>query len=169
MTTFADITITWDGVAYTIPSNRVLKAIAIVEGHLTLKEVHEMMAVRQTIKLAVIAEAMAALLAWLGCKSKDPERSGLLINGDEVYLSMFGGEAAKGSPENSNQVVVAMMALLSIMTPPKHLLSRDLAGGGQGGNVGKPQAPLTRADRRSKRRTKSQLATGVSARASSGN
>lgn len=164
MSLFQDINITWDGVEYTIPSNRVMRVIGIVENHVTLKELHEMTQVRHTLKLAQIAEGFAAVLQYLGVKSKDKAREGLPINAEEVYGMMFDGVGLDRDLGIGSQAIISSVtALLALMTPPEHFMKQQMAA--TGGASGKPLAvttPKTNAVKSSRKRTKRQLAGGSS-------
>lgn len=118
---FEDVPLTWEGVTYTIPSNRIMGAIARIEDVMTL---HELSTIRdpRKIKLSHLAQAYGTALRYAGCKVSD----------EEVYTTMFG----KGDIASVAQSIV--LGLLVMMTPPsigkaevKRAASNPTSGGEQ--------------------------------------
>lgn len=100
MGVFQDIKLEWNGEAFTVPSNRVMGAIAIIEEHVTLKELYESVG-RGTAKLSKLASAYGGVLRYAGAKVQD----------EDVYAGMFDSKAAEN-------VSAAVAGLLSMMIPP---------------------------------------------------
>lgn len=101
MGVFRDIILPWEGQDYTIPSNKVMGAIARIEDVLTIKELYEASA-GGNIKFTRIAAAFGEALRYAGAKVSD----------DEVYGAMFAGA------ESQHVIVSAISGLLSMMIPP---------------------------------------------------
>jgi hypothetical protein len=99
---FEPITLTWDGREYVIPADQVMRAIAIVEEHITLGELGQAGdGVR--VPLGKISMAFGALLRFAGARVTDAH----------VYEKVFSD--ADGS------AAAACIALISLMMPPEHL------------------------------------------------
>lgn len=113
---FEDIRLAWDGAEYVIPADRVLGAIARIEKHLTLKELHENAAGRDTLPLALISMAYGGVLRYAGAKVSD----------DQVYLGIFGA----GGVAARDAVNAAVQGLLTMMIPPSAMVTAaDRAAG----------------------------------------
>jgi len=103
MGAFDDITLEWHGKEFTIPANRVLKAIACVEDVLTLNEL-AMYSERKAIPFAKIASAYGAVLRYAGARVTD----------DEVYSGMLQSE------DKGVTVTTALGGLMAMMMPKEH-------------------------------------------------
>lgn len=114
---FQPIVLKWDGVAYTVPANRVLAAIATVENVLTLDELGRFTN-KGTVPLARVAQAYGALMRFAGADVTD----------DAIYAGMF--DSTDVNP------VMACQALLAMMLPPAHIVRKAV----DAGDVGKSQA-----------------------------
>lgn len=126
---FEPITLTWDGREFVIPADGVMRAIAIVEEHITLGELGQAGdGVR--VPLGKISMAFGALLRHAGARVSDAQ----------VYEKVFSD--ADGS------AAAACMALMSLMMPPAHL--RKIRASMEEDQPGKAAAPS------SKRRTSRQ-------------
>lgn len=98
---FDDVTLTWGGVDYTIPSNKMMGAIARIEDHVTMPELQQF-GQRGTIPLSRLAAAFAAVLRYAGCKVSD----------EDVYEAMFDGDQAQS-------MVQSTTTLMGMMVPRK--------------------------------------------------
>lgn len=114
MGVFQPIKLEWKGEPFTVPADRVMGAIAVIEDVVTLKEIYEAGA-KGKVKLSRIASAYGALLRYAGAKVED----------DEVYEGMFAVDSGKAA-------AAAVTSLLSMMVPPN-------AGGKPNGAAGKSQ------------------------------
>jgi hypothetical protein len=95
MAIFEDITLTFKGAEYTVPSNAVMRLIAKVEDVISLQEL------TGQPKLSKLAEAYTVVLNHAGAKAKT----------EEVYASLFGD----GGVENIQN---SIMSLIQMMIPP---------------------------------------------------
>lgn len=102
MSVFEPYEINWCGRDYVIPADQILRAIAVVEQHVTLHELMEVMAKRQTVKMGTMAAAYAALLRFVGVKTTD----------DEVYASFF------NTGDGADTIISAVRGLQMLMIPP---------------------------------------------------
>lgn len=127
MARFEPIDLAWGGVAFTVPADQVLKAIALIEDHVTFDEL-QAAANRGTIPLAKVSNAFAAVLRMVGAK----------VSADDVYAGMF------TAGDTRDKTTLAIVALMSMMIPPLHL-RQDLTGnppapaGGNGQASSKPR------------------------------
>ena len=96
MSIFEDITLTYGGKDYTIPSNGVMRLIAKIEDVISLHELTVQPA------LSKLAEAYTVALVYAGCKK---------VKTEEVYASLFGD----GGRENIEQSITT---LITMMVPP---------------------------------------------------
>lgn len=102
---FNDVHLSWKGVKFVIPSDKVMGAISRIEEHITLKELLDMMS-GGSPKIATLSRAYASVLRYAGC----------MVGDEDVYLGMF------SSAEKEQQISLAFSALnglLSMMIPPK--------------------------------------------------
>jgi hypothetical protein len=106
---FEDITLTWKGAKYVVPSQHVMRAIARIEDHITLQELMEGMSQRRP-KFSKIASAFASVLRFAGCAVED----------EEVYDGLLSG-ADEESPEGISVIAQALTGLLNMMMPPKSM------------------------------------------------
>jgi hypothetical protein len=141
MSIFQPITLEWRGRPYVIPADRVMKAIAIVENHITLLELQRA-AVNGSAPLAKVANAFADVITFAGGN----------VLGEEVYAGMFGEDA------DVQQVQLAVITLLQMMVPP------DAAKLARSPDAAKKSPAAAQS---SKRRTKRPI-HGVSSRPNSG-
>lgn len=104
MAIFEAITLTWQGKEYKIEPNRVMGAIATIEEHVTLKELHEN-GEQGKLKLVALARGYAAVLQY----------AGVPVTSEDVYASMF--ELGTGR----EMIAGAVSGLISMMVPPSVL------------------------------------------------
>lgn len=98
MAVFKDVTLGFRGNEYTIPHNKVMRLIAIIEDIVSLRE----LTTGNGPKLSRLAEAYAEALKYAGAK----------VEIDEVYEALFIGEGAA----EVSQIVTSLVLL---MMPPK--------------------------------------------------
>ena len=108
MSCFDDVTISYDGAEYTVPSNRVMGLIETIENHITLDELLS----GEGIQRAKMAKAYAAAIKYAGGK----------ITQEEVYQTFFKDGLAA--------VQESIVALLAMMIPPEYLRNKMPAGDG---------------------------------------
>jgi hypothetical protein len=96
MSIFQDVCITWKGADYTIKSDRVMGAIAVIEDHVTIDKV-----LGGSPSFSKMAGAFAALLRYAGAKA----------SAEEVYASYL----SDGSAESAAQIITTLQIL---MIPP---------------------------------------------------
>src|SRR5262249_33125756 len=92
---------------YTIPAKKIMGAIAVIERHITLKELGEAARDRGTVPLAALAAAYGAVLRYAGAETVEDE---------ELYRDMFTGAA-------SNTIIAAIEGLMAMMIPPQTVAS----------------------------------------------
>lgn len=114
MAMFSDIKLTWTGVEYKIPANKVMMALAVVEEIVTLQELASAVA-KQRMPIAKLTMAFGALLRFAGADVKD----------EDIYSSMFAGT------EEAARTATAISALLHMMVP-KNTAALPKAGGSSG-------------------------------------
>ncbi|MCB1476652.1 MAG: hypothetical protein H6883_07250 [Rhodobiaceae bacterium] len=102
MSIFEDFSFEWAGRKHVIPADRILKAIAVVEQHLTLHEISVMMGQRKTVRQAQLAAAYGALLRFVGEDVTD----------EDVYGNFFAGR------NSSAAMVSGLLGLQKLMVPP---------------------------------------------------
>lgn len=127
---FEPVELSWAGRDFTIPSDRVMGAIAVVEEVVTLAELAGMQETNK-ISLSKIAKAYASLLRYAGAQ----------VTWEEAYKSMFTG--------GQQNAVAAVSVLLYMMIPPKSI---DLGTSGTA-PVGKKPAGRSSSRSRSKLRS----------------
>jgi hypothetical protein len=131
---FQDVHLEWKGKRYTIPSNKMMGAIARIEQHVTLKELYVAAADRGTLKLGTLAAAYGSVLRYAGAAVDD----------EDVYSGMFQDGA-------QDAIIGALEGLMAMMIPPSATAAKP------GGDV-KPGNPNRRARRAaaslSRKRTK---------------
>jgi len=118
MGAFDAVTLAWAGFEYVIPANRVMGAIARIEDVVTLEELGRY-GERGTMPLAKLAMAYGAVLRYAGAKVKD----------EEVFAGMF------SDGQKQNDLVTALMSLLTMMLPPGSVTE---GGGNTGGATANP-------------------------------
>lgn len=104
MSIFEPVTITWGDEEYTVPSDKVMRLIAVIEDHLRINDLVS----EKGPALAKLACAYGSVLRFAGARVSD----------DEVYHAFF----SKGP----DVAVELTTALLSMMIPPE-----SLKGGGE--------------------------------------
>jgi hypothetical protein len=102
MGVFSDFKMSWDGVDYSIPKDRILGAIEIVEDVVTISQIHSMLADPETIKFRKVARAFGELLRYAGAKITD----------EQVYEGLFSRDK-----EKTSSVMVSLFLLLKLMIP----------------------------------------------------
>lgn len=98
MAIFEDITLTFGGEDYTIPSNGVMRLIAKIEDVISLQEL------TTQPKMSKLAEAYTVALVYAGCKK---------VKIEDVYATLFG----EGGREN---VEGSITTLIKMMVPPSN-------------------------------------------------
>lgn len=134
MAIFQDVTLEWNGEAFTVPSDRVLGAIAIVEEQITFPQLLAALA-NERAPLVAISKAFAGVLRYAGANVSD----------EDVYRGMFDGAV-------QDQTVASINTLLVMMVPPDAMAKME------GGNApGKTQATTRKSSKKtgsSRRSTK---------------
>ncbi len=104
---FKAVELEWNGETFTVPPNRVLGAIAIIEEHFTF---HDLANATQTknISLVKLSRAYGDVMRYAGAKLTD----------DEVYLGMFTGNPAA-------KILASTNMLLAMMIPPSILAAAE--------------------------------------------
>lgn len=128
MAIFQPVKLGWNGKDYTIPADRVLGAIAVIEEHISFLEL--IAATRGHAPLVAISRAFAGVLRYAGGEISD----------DEVYAGMFRESAQK-------QAVDAVNTLLVMMVPPDELNGKTV-----GKSSGNSQAAVVKRSGRSTKR-----------------
>lgn len=132
MAVFEEVRLTWNGVDYVIPPDRMMRCIAMIEEIITLAELHRDMAARRP-RLAKLAQSFGAVLRYAGAAATD----------DEVYAAMY-----KSGKDMHEQITGTTHTLLMLMMPPASLKMR-------GGAVGKLAGTGARlSSRRTKQRSR---------------
>ena len=108
---FEDVTLTYKGVDYVIPANRVLMAVADVED-----------AVRgtgQRAALQILLQSGGPPLPRLAMGyAAALKAAGANVSADEIYLAMQEALAQGDAAEVMNGAQSAVMALIAIISPP---------------------------------------------------
>ena len=97
MSIFNDVELTYNGDAYTVKADKVMKLIAVIEDHISLAEISR----DQGPPFSKLAMAYGAALRYAGCKVGD----------DAIYKALFSEEGGKMAGE-------AVTGLLMMMLPP---------------------------------------------------
>jgi hypothetical protein len=139
MAIFQPVELSWDGEVFTIPANRVLGAIAVIEEQITFSELVASSSAGRP-PMATIAKAFAGVLRYAGSRVTD----------EEVYAGMFD----QGAQES---IALSINTLLVMMVPPgaleKHGIAKGAAGGvGEAPASGNREAAAKRSSKRSSRR-----------------
>lgn len=99
MAVFEDVTLTWKGDEYTVPSSRVMGLIATIEDHISIAQLYR----DGGPQLTRLAFAYAAALTYAGCR----------VSSEDVYASCF---------QDGQRIIPELVAgLLSMMIPPSVL------------------------------------------------
>jgi hypothetical protein len=101
MSVFSDIDLEWRGEVYTIAADRVMKAIAVVEAHITVPE-FLMVAVGRQVSVSRLCAAYGAVLRYAGAKVTD----------EEVYASVFASGDLQGT------IVRSVSEIMKLVIPP---------------------------------------------------
>lgn len=102
MSIFESFSFEWEGRKHVIPASSIMRAIAVVEQHVTLHEIVTMMNERKTVRMVQLSAAYAALLRFVGEDVTD----------EQVYAGFFAGEAG------ADTMVAGLMGLQKLMVPP---------------------------------------------------
>lgn len=102
MAIFEPYTIEWADQELVIPADRVMRAIAVVEQHVTLHELLDVMGKRRTVQMVKLAEAYAALLTFAGFE----------ISAEKVYAEFF------SAGDQAQRIMSAVRGLQMLMIPP---------------------------------------------------
>lgn len=155
MGAFEDVKLVWREREYTIPARNMMRAIAIIEDHVTMPELQQF-AVRKTAPLSRLSSAFAGVLTFAGCPK---------VSAEDVYAGMFdGGDQA--------QAVAEAVTTLMAMMLPKSARDKLTVTGEIGGDVapGNASAAVTsEATDSSKKRSSSRSGQVGSRRRNSGN
>ena len=100
MSLFQPLVLNWEGRDYTIPSDRVMGAIAVVEEVITLGELARV-SQSGNVNISKLARAYSVLITYAGATNASWE---------VVYKSMFQG--------NQQVALLAVRSLLVMMMPP---------------------------------------------------
>lgn len=133
---FEDVKIRWEDKEYVIPSNRVMGAIALIEEHVTLRELGEGLHTK-SVPLVKLSRAYGSVLRYAGAKD---------ITDEFIYGALFKKGIADGAAVNS------IMGLLAMMIPPQSV-QKTIVGGDKE-NLGESD-PATQERRSSRRRSRS--------------
>lgn len=98
---FEDVKLVWNGREYIVPARNMLRAVAIIEDHVTMPELQQF-ALRGTAPLARLSSAFAGVLKFAGCPNIDAE---------SVYAAMFDGN------DKASAVSAAVSTLMAMMLP----------------------------------------------------
>jgi hypothetical protein len=101
---FKEIEVVWGNETYVIPPKGVLKAIAVVEEHLTLNDL-AISSQTGDVKLTQLSMAFGALLRHCGSRITD----------DEIYLSLFRGD----DETIRERMITSIQMLMTLMVPPQ--------------------------------------------------
>lgn len=102
MSIFDDVTLTWGGNEYTIPANRVMGLIEVIESAIPIDEL-----VSDKPPRAKLAKAYSSAIRYAGGK----------VTPEEVYASFF--------KDGLVAVATAATGLVMMMVPPEHLRQED--------------------------------------------
>ncbi len=106
---FQEVTLEWDGDKRTIPPNRVMMAIAVVEDFVTLKELVDYTQNPGTAKFGKLSMGYAALLKFAGFQ----------VTNEDIYERML-----QMKEEDESVLFAAVFGLLKLMTPPSALVKK---------------------------------------------
>ena len=115
---FEPVTLSWDGMDYTVPTHEQLMLIAQLEAIISGSDTHQ--TIPTLLKptgppTPILAKAYAHALRAAGAD----------VTGDEIYLSIQEDLASGGSELVYEKVQGAVMDLIMIISPP---LGREIAG-----------------------------------------
>ena len=101
MSIFHEVGLTWKGTEYTVPSDKVMGLIEVVEEVITIEELTS----TDKIQRAKISKAYAVALRYAGAADATQQ---------EVYTSFF-------DPTKFVEMQTIVTSLLMMMIPPEHL------------------------------------------------
>jgi hypothetical protein len=134
MAIFQPIRLSWHSRDFTIPAERVMGAIAVVEEVMTFPEIVRMIGGGHP-NISKVARAYGALLRYAGAGVDD----------DEVYEGLF-------KPGTMHaQVLTALDMLAAMMLPPSAIVSLS-SGAASEGNVARAPKARSKSSKRSSRR-----------------
>lgn len=131
MGVFSDITLTWNGAAHTVASNRVMGLISEIEEVATIDELYAIrprVAGGEGLKITRLAAAYGVALRYAGVRTEQDEDGRKVtrpISNEEVYAGLL-------SSATQAQVVTALDALLRMMMPPEALMTKGVAAASPG-------------------------------------
>jgi hypothetical protein len=120
MAVFSDVELEWQGQLYTIASDRMMKAIAIIEGHITVSEIL-LVTVGRSIPLSKLCMAYAAVLRYAGARVTD----------EQVYESVFDGADVQGTMSRAVEKLMTMMLPASTRARLEAEAAAEMAGEGE--------------------------------------
>lgn len=118
---FEDVTLTWRGETYTVPANRQMLLIARIEDALSGDTGQQALSVlfrKEGPPYTRLAGAYGAALRHAGAKVSD----------EDVYLSIMSDIASKSKQDVTHIIQGAIIALLSIISPPAAAMVNDTKG-----------------------------------------
>jgi hypothetical protein len=118
MSVFSNIDLEWKGDVYTIAADRVMKAIAVVEAHITVPE-FLMVSVGRHLPLSRLCAAYGAVLRYAGARVTD----------EEVYENVFAGGDVEGT------IVRSVNEIMTLMLPARTREQLDGESVGAGASV----------------------------------
>lgn len=104
---FKDITLTWKGEDYTVPADKVMELLGVVEEHVVIEDCGS------RPKRVRISKGFAAAIRY----AASINRKTVIVDEEEVYDSLFAG-----GPERNAVYTILMMAI-----PPGHLQGKTEA------------------------------------------
>lgn len=99
MSLFEEFAVTWGGKEYSIPADKVMGLIEVVEDHVTLEDL------QGGIKRAKLSAAFRAILNYCGARN---------VSQEEIYNVFFDREQAE-------MITGIITAIQVLMIPPEHL------------------------------------------------
>lgn len=97
---FEEFGITWQGVEYVVPPEKVMGLIEVVEDVITIEELHA----QSGLKRSKLSKAFAAIINYAGGK----------VTQEDVYNSLF-------LSDHGASLTNIIQSLLILMIPPEHL------------------------------------------------
>lgn len=101
MSIFQEVGLTWKGIEYTVPADKVMGLIEVIEDVLTLEELGGTNGIRR----AKVSKAFAVALRYAGANG---------VSQQEVYNNFF-------DPTKAVEIQTIITSLLMMMIPPEHL------------------------------------------------
>ena len=146
---FQEVTLRWGDKDYVVPPDRVMRAIALIEDHVTINQLSEATSGGK-MPLVKISAAYAVVLRYAGANVSD----------EDVYDGMF-----NGAGQMHVKMMSAIAGLMGLMIPPGKIveLSKKEDAGAAAPGKEKPTAGGS-----SSKHTRSPSARGASSRRSSG-